>query len=119
MTISSACCAHCCSHCRLDCGRWDGFDSLDAGNEPRTLRTKPFVLAETTLRVNVDAKAGELGVTVLDGDGQPVAIAEPVTGDQTRAVLRWKSGDLASVKGKTASLRCTIRIARFYSFRSE
>ena len=61
-------------------------------------------------------KADEPGVTVLDGGGQTVAVAEPVTGDQTGAVLLWKSGDLASVKGKTASLRLIIRNARVYSF---
>ena len=96
--------------------RRDGFISLDAGMEPGTLLTKPFVLGGSTLQVNVDAKSGELGVTVLDGDGQTVAVAEPVTGDQTRAVLRWKSGDLAGVKGKTVCLQFTIRNARFYSF---
>ena len=96
--------------------RRDGFVSLDAGDEPGMLLTKPFVLAGITLHVNVAAKAGELGVTVLDGDGQTVAVAEPVTGDQARAVLRWKSGDLANVKGKAVSLQFTIRNARFYSF---
>ncbi len=97
----------------------DGFVSLDAGDEPGTLLTKPFVMAGTTLHVNVDARAGELNVTVLDGDGQTVAVAEPVTGDQARAVLRWKSGDLNSVKGKSVSLRLSLRNARLYSFWSE
>ncbi|MDA1054977.1 MAG: hypothetical protein O3C40_31525, partial [Planctomycetota bacterium] len=99
--------------------RRDGFVSLDAGEEAGTLLTKPFVLAGTTLHVNVDAKSGELGVTVLDGDGQTVAVAEPFTGDQTRAVLRWKSGDLNSIKGKAVSLRLSLRKARLYSFWSE
>ena len=99
--------------------RRDGFVSLDAGVESGTLLTKPFVLAGTTLHVNVDAKGGELNVTVLDGDGQTVAVAEPVTGDQPRAAVRWKSGDLDSVKGKTVSLRLSLRNARLYSFWSE
>ena len=96
--------------------RRDGFVSLDAGEEPGTLLTKPFVLAGTTLHVNVDAKAGELDVTVLDGDGHTVAVSEPVTGDQVRAMLRWKSGDLVSVQGKTVSLRLSLRKAQLYSF---
>ena len=99
--------------------RRDGFVSLDADREPGTLLTKPFVLAGTTLHVNVDAKGGELNVTVLDGDGQTVAVAEPVTGDQPRAAVRWKSGDLDSVKGKTVSLRLSLRNARLYAFWSE
>ena len=99
--------------------RRDGFVSLDAGDEPGTLLTKPFVLAGTTLHVNVDATAGELGVTVLDGDGQTVAVAEPVTGNQPRAEFRWKSGDLDSVKGKTVSLRLSLYNAHLYSFWSE
>ncbi len=99
--------------------RRDGFVSLDAGDEPGTLLTKPFVLAGTTLHVNVDARAGELGVTLLDGDGQTVAVAEPVTGNQPRAEFRWKSGDLDSVKGKTVSLRLSLHNAHLYSFWSE
>lgn len=94
--------------------RRDGFVSLDAGEEPGTLLTKPFVLAGTTLHVNVDAKAGELNVTVLHGDGQTLAVSEPVTGDQPRGSLRWKSGNLDSVKGKTVSLRLSLRNARLY-----
>ena len=99
--------------------RRDGFVSLDAGEEPGTLLTKPFVLAGTTLHVNVDARAGELGVTVLGEDGQTVAVAEPVMGDQPRAALRWKSGDLDSVKDTTVSLRLSLRNARLYSFWAE
>ncbi len=60
--------------------RRDGFVSLDAGDELGTLLTKPFVLAGTTLHVNVDAKAGDLGVTVLGEDGQTVAVADPSQG---------------------------------------
>ena len=46
--------------------RRDGFVSLDAGVESGTLLTKQFVLAGTTLHLNVDANTGELNVTVLD-----------------------------------------------------
>ena len=99
--------------------RRDGFVSRDAGDEPGTLLTKPFVLAGTALYVNVDVKAGELNVTVLDGDGQTVAVSEPVTGDEPRAEFRWKSGNLNSVKGKTVSLRLSLRNAQLYSFWSE
>lgn len=96
--------------------RRDGFISLDAGDEPGTLLTKPFVIDGTALHINVDAKSGSVAVTVLDGDGQRVAVSELVTGDQPRAALRWKSGDLDNVQGKTLRLRFTLRNAQLYSF---
>jgi hypothetical protein len=96
--------------------RRDGFVSLDAGGEPGTLLTKPFVLAGTTLHVNVDAKAGELNVTVLDADGRILAVSEPVTGDQPRALIRWKSGNLDPIRGKAVSLRFSLRNVRLYSY---
>ena len=68
------------------------------------------------MHVNVDAKSGSVAVTVVDGAGVIVAVSEPVTGDQPRAEFRWKFGDLASVRGKTVSLRFSLHNARFYSF---
>lgn len=96
--------------------RRDGFISLDAGETPGTLLTRPFVLAGTTLHANVDAAGGEADVTVLDGGGQTVAVSEPVSGDKPRVMLRWKSGDLTALRGKTVSLRFALRNARLYSF---
>jgi hypothetical protein len=96
--------------------RRDGFLSLDAGQEAGTVLTKPMLLAGATLHVNVDAKAGDLQLEVLDEDGQTVAVAEPVTGNQLRATICWKSGNLESVKGKLVSLRFTLRNAQLYSF---
>jgi hypothetical protein len=96
--------------------RRDGFVSLDADGEPGTLLTKALVLNGTQLHVNLDAAAGELGVTVLDGDGHTVAVSEPVVGDMPRAAVRWKSGNLASHKGRPVSLRFTLRNARLFSF---
>ena len=99
--------------------RRDGFVSLDAGEERGTLLTKPFVLPRSSLHVNADSTSGDLNVTVLDGAQQIVAVSEPVTGDQLRAALRWKSGNLDNVKGKSVSLSFSLRNARLYSFWSE
>ncbi|MBM4005030.1 MAG: hypothetical protein FJ295_17375 [Planctomycetes bacterium] len=100
--------------------RRDGFLSLDAGPEAGTVLTKPFLFTGTALHVNVDAKDGELQVVMLDGDGQTVALAEPVTGNQLRAAIRWKSGAaIDSSKGKLVSLRFMLRNAQFYSFWTE
>lgn len=46
-------------------------------------------------------------------------VSELVTGNQPRASLRWKSGNLNSVTGGTVSLRLSLRNARLYSFWSE
>ena len=96
--------------------RRDGFMSLDAGEKPGTLLTKPFVLTGAKLLVNVDAADGALDVEVLDTAGNTVAVSEPVLGDQPRATIQWLSGDLAALKGKTITLRFKLRNASFYSF---
>jgi len=96
--------------------RRDGFMSLDASADPGKLLTKPFVLNGTHLHVNVDAAAGELGVTVLDGDGKAIAVSEPVVGDKPQTAVQWKSGDLKGHQGKQIQFRFALRNARFYSF---
>jgi hypothetical protein len=96
--------------------RRDGFLSLDAGEETGTLLTKPFILRGTTLHLNVDAVGGELDVAVLDGAGQTVAVSAPVTADQLRAAIHWKSGNLENLQGTAVSLRFTLRDAQLYSF---
>jgi len=99
--------------------RRDGFISLDAGEQPGTLLTKPFVLTGARLLVNVDAADGTLDAEVLDSEGNAVAVSRSVVGDQLRAVVQWKSGDLADLKSKTITLRFKLRKASFYSFWSE
>lgn len=96
--------------------RRDGFISLDAGETPGSLLTKPFVVRGTKLFVNVDANGGACDVEVLGSDGKPLAVSQSVTGDQSRAEISWKSGSLASVQGQTVQLRFTLRNARLYSF---
>lgn len=96
--------------------RRDGFISLDAGDTPGTLMTKSFVLSGTKLFVNTDAAGGDCKVEVLDGQQKALAISEPVVGDQPRAGVQWKSGDLTGLNGKAISLRFTLRKAKLYSF---
>ena len=96
--------------------RGDGFMSLDAGEKPGTLLTKPFVLTGTKLLVNADATDGALDVEVLDTAGNTVAVSEPVLGDQPHATIQWMSSDLADLKGKTITLRFKLRTASLYSF---
>ncbi len=96
--------------------RRDGFVSLDAGDTSGILLTKPFKLNGTHLHVNVNAAAGELGVTALDGDGKAIAVSEPVVGDKRQTAVQWKSGDLQGHQGKLVRFRFTLRNSQFYSF---
>ena len=96
--------------------RRDGFISLDAGEQAGTIQTKPFKLSGTKLHVNVDAPKGELRVEVLDGEGKVVAQSEPLSGDLLREPVKWAEGNIADLKGQTASLRFTLRNGQFYSY---
>ncbi len=96
--------------------RRDGFISLDAGQQPGTLLTKPFVLTGGKLLVNVDAADGTLEVDILDTEKKILAVSEPVVGDQLHAIVQWESGAPADLKGKTITLRFKLRNASFYSF---
>ena len=96
--------------------RRDGFISLDAGDTEGTLLTKRFKLPEPRLFVNVDAPKGELRVEVLDGAGKVVAQSDPLSGDLLRVPVTWAKGDIADLKGRTASLRFTLRNGQFYSY---
>lgn len=96
--------------------RRDGFVSLDAGAKPGTLLTKPLEFGGTTLHVNADATGGEVGVMVLDRNGQTVAASEPITGNKPHAAVQWKSGDLTNARAKPVRLRFTLRNAQVYSF---
>jgi hypothetical protein len=96
--------------------RRDGFISLDAGEQPGTLRTRPFALSGTKLCVNLQAPAGALTVEVLDEAGQVVATSAECTGDQPQAEIAWQQGDLGAVQGQPVSLRFSLRNGSFYSY---
>ena len=96
--------------------RRDGFISLDAGEQEGTIQTESFMLPGSTLFVNVDAPKGELRVDVLDGKGKVIAESEPLRGDLLREPVKWAEGDIAKFKGRTASLRFTLRNGQFYSY---
>ena len=96
--------------------RRDGFISLDAGKQEGTIQTEPFKLPGTKLFVNVDALKGDLRVELLNGDGKAVAKSEPLTGDLLREPVKWAEGDIADLKGRTASLRFTLSNGQFYSY---
>lgn len=96
--------------------RRDGFISLDAGTEEGTLVTKPFVLSGEKLYVNTAASQGWLQVEVVGADGNTRAASEHITCDQTREEVKWRNGTLKDLKGKTITLKFTLKNASFYSY---
>ena len=96
--------------------RRDGFVSLDAGQKPGVLLTKPRRWPGRPLHVNADAPRGELRVEVLDGGGRVLAASAALTGDTTDGTVRWASGSAEDLRGETVRLRFMLRQARLYAY---
>lgn len=101
--------------------RRDGFASLEAGDVPGTLTTRPVRFSGSHLFVNADVRQGELRAELLDAAGQPIA---PFTRANCRAMrvdstiepLVWDGGDLSKLKGQPVRVRFTLRKGQLYSF---
>ena len=96
--------------------RRDGFMSLDAGDTPGTLTTKPLVTSASSLYVNIDSTGGKSVVEVLDREGNVLAVSKPMSENEPRHHIAWAQGDLTDVAGKTIRLRFHLRNSRLYSF---
>jgi len=109
--------------------RLDGFVSLETTNDESMLTTKPFKFAGDHLRINTDARDGELAVEILEYDNKYHSIdvtpikgftrseCIPFKGDKIRHTIAWKQGSkLDSLKGKTIKLKFYLRHAKLYSF---
>lgn len=102
--------------------RRDGFVSLDAGEKPGTLTTRPVRFGGKYLFVNVAAPQGELRVEVLDAAGQVIppfsaASCNPVRGDSTLQAVTWTgAGDLARLAGQPVRFRFQLRQGSLYAF---
>jgi hypothetical protein len=102
--------------------RRDGFASLDAGDSPGTLTTRPVRFRGRYLFVNMDAPRGELRVEVLDANGRVTALfdrehCQPLQGDKTLQAVRWTgTADLSPLAGQPVRLRFHLTHGRLYSF---
>lgn len=99
--------------------RRDGFVSLNAGDEPGTLLTKPFRLPPGPLHLNVDAHQGEVSVVVLSRGGEAIAGFERSTsiqGDHQDVQVLWPGGQLDQLHDKIVRLKITAKNARLFSF---
>ena len=104
--------------------RLDGFASLNAGEEPGAVATRPLIFdGAGQFYVNVDTSGGGyIQAEVLDQHGDPilgytVADCRPVQGNHLRAKLSWKDGKtLAQLKDRHIRLVFHLKNAKFYSF---
>ncbi len=96
--------------------RQDGFMSLDAGQTPGTVLTKPFALPSVELFVNVDAREGSLFVEVLDESGKVLAASRTISSDCPQTKVSWESISLTELPKKIVSLRFSLRNGSLYSY---
>ena len=103
--------------------RRDGFVSLNAGDKPGTVVTRPLTFEPGKLHVNAEiARGGYLKAEVRHADGtvvEPYGLAgcEPVTGDVLKAPVRWAgASQLACPEDKSLRLVFRLKNAKLYSF---
>ena len=103
--------------------RRDGFTSLDTGDKPGTLTTRPVRFSGKQLFVNVAAPTGELRIEVLDEQGkviEPFSLgnSQPVkAADSTRLHMTWKgASDLGALANKPVRFKFHLVNAQLYAF---
>jgi len=102
--------------------RRDGFASMDAGSEERTLTTRKVRFGGKYLFVNAAASTGSVRVEVLDGNGQVIAPfskenCDAIRADKTLAAVSWKGADdLSAVAGKDVRFRFHLTNGSLYAF---
>lgn len=102
--------------------RRDGFVSLDAGEDPGWLTTRPVTFSGAALFVNVDAPHGELRAEVLDAAGDVIAPfslqhCAPVAVNATQVHVRWSGApDLAALRGRPVRFRFRLVNGALYAF---
>jgi hypothetical protein len=101
--------------------RRDGFASMNAGEKPGTLTTRPVKFSGKHLFVNVDCPKGTLQAEVLDEDGNAIEPftrknCEAVSADKTLAPVTWTGGDLAKLAGKPVRFRFHLNDGKLYAF---
>ena len=92
-------------HKEIGLAKWrlDGFVSLDADAAGGVIETVPLQISDGGLEINADASGGQVSVEVLTADGrvQPgfsVDDCVPLTSDNIRYSVQWKSATLADAE---------------------
>lgn len=99
--------------------RKDGFAGLRAGAAETAVTTAPVSGAAGGLKVNADARRGEIRVELLDERGRVMAgyekeEAEPLRGDGLEQAARWKGK--TELPAGAFRVRFWMREAELYSF---
>lgn len=100
--------------------RRDGFVSLDAGDEPGIVLTKPFMVKGKSLHLNISvAEGGEASIILCSQTPDPiseVSRSETIRGDHLDYTVRWPDVDWATQGGHPRRLRFHLRNAKLFSF---
>lgn len=94
--------------------RRDGFVSLDAGNKQGTVTTKPFKWPGGLLHLNVDAKNGEVIITLQGRNGRPIANSKAIRGNQLAAKIDFQN--FHPIPNETVAVKFELRDAKLYSY---
>ena len=94
--------------------RKQGFASMHGGVAGGSFTTKPLVVSGAKLHLNyATSAAGSVGIEVLDEAGKVVADLKELYGDEFDA----PGMDLSALKGKTVSMRVSLKDADLYALR--
>jgi hypothetical protein len=100
---------------------WPSGMSRPVMRHPSTLITRPVTFSGAHCFVNADI-AGSLRVEMLDREGRAIPgftadRCEPVSGDHTKAAIRWNQApSLAAVAGKAVRFKFMLDRARLFAF---
>jgi hypothetical protein len=102
--------------------RRDGFVSMDAGEQPAKLLTRPVRFSGRCLFVNADVAQGELRAEIVDESGEPISPytledCRPMRADSTIQQITWRSdNDLSSLKNKPVRFRFRLKNGSLFAF---
>lgn len=101
--------------------RKDGWMYLGSLGDWARIQTKPFVLFEGEIRVNANAKYGEMRFQLTDEKSEPIEGFSfddclPLRGEDVLDFsVRWKGADLAAAADQVLRLEIEFRQANLYS----
>ncbi len=102
--------------------RWDGYVSLDAGDQAGYLMTKPVRFQGKKLSVNVATTRGFLRVELQDQEGKPIrgfaaSDCKPISTDSVEQSVSWRGQEtVGPLAGKTVRLRFELTRGSLFAF---
>lgn len=99
--------------------RPDGYAALapEMAGHAGIVETHPVTCMGTQLHVTTDAAGGRVRVSIIDADGYDLDDCDPINGNCTDEIVRWRSKkDLSDFLGKYFRLRFEAMAAKLYSF---